>query len=160
MAVISLPLILAISVFVFIVFFPKAGIIAGMAKLQLFFQSLFVILAALFYLSHADVGTAAQYKTPYLRMNWDQRSEFERNEIITYEEVSLIKEEELRKVSWGPNHQAKLKIELGMPFLTFNGNVLKEDLVGRMTRSVIQLSNWSYENWTEGADQFFIKTRV
>ncbi|KAK4600836.1 hypothetical protein RGQ29_010444 [Quercus rubra] len=37
-----------------------------MAKLQLFFQSLFVILAALFYLSHADVGTAAQYKTPYL----------------------------------------------------------------------------------------------
>ncbi|XP_075652635.1 EG45-like domain containing protein [Castanea sativa] len=37
-----------------------------MAKLQLFFQSLFVILAVLFYLSHADVGTAAQYKTPYL----------------------------------------------------------------------------------------------
>uniref|UniRef100_A0A7N2QYQ4 Expansin-like EG45 domain-containing protein n=2 Tax=Quercus lobata TaxID=97700 RepID=A0A7N2QYQ4_QUELO len=37
-----------------------------MAKLQLFFQSLVVILAALFFLSHADVGTAAQYKTPYL----------------------------------------------------------------------------------------------
>ncbi|XP_050268539.1 EG45-like domain containing protein [Quercus robur] len=37
-----------------------------MAKLQLFFQSLFVILAAFFCLSHADVGTAAQYKAPYL----------------------------------------------------------------------------------------------
>ena len=46
-----------------------------------------------------------------------------------------------------------------MPFPTFNGNVLEENLVGRMTRSVIQLisSNWSYENWTEGVDQFFIK---
>ena len=56
----------------------------------------------------------------------------------------------------------QLKIELGVPFLTFNGNVLEEDLVGRMTGSVIQLisSNWSYKNWTEGADQFFIKTML
>nr|POE81906.1 eg45-like domain containing protein [Quercus suber] len=38
----------------------------GMAKLQLFFQSLIVILAVLFHLSHADVGTAAHYRTPYL----------------------------------------------------------------------------------------------
>ena len=54
----------------------------------------------------------------------------------------------------------QLKIELRVPFLMFNGNVLEEDLVGRMMGSVIQLisSNWSYENWTEGADQFFIKT--
>ncbi|XP_030955920.1 putative EG45-like domain containing protein 1 [Quercus lobata] len=37
-----------------------------MAKLQLFFQSLIVILAVLFHLSHADVGTAARYRTPYL----------------------------------------------------------------------------------------------
>ncbi|KAF3976538.1 hypothetical protein CMV_000268 [Castanea mollissima] len=37
-----------------------------MANLQLFFQSLTVILAVLFHLSHADVGTAAHYKTPYL----------------------------------------------------------------------------------------------
>ncbi|KAL0016336.1 hypothetical protein SO802_003405 [Lithocarpus litseifolius] len=40
-------------------------------------------------------------------MNWDQRSKFDHNEIITYKEVTLIKEEELKKVSWGPNHQAK-----------------------------------------------------
>ncbi|KAL4650985.1 hypothetical protein ACB092_01G126400 [Castanea dentata] len=43
-----------------------------MARLQLFFQSLFVILAAFFYLSHADVGTAAQYKAPYLRNDSSQ----------------------------------------------------------------------------------------
>ena len=42
-----------------------------------------------------------------LGMNWDQRSEFDCNEIITYEEVALTKKEELKKVSWGPNHQAK-----------------------------------------------------
>ena len=56
----------------------------------------------------------------------------------------------------------QLKIELGVPFPTFNGDVLEEDLEGWMIRSVIQLisSNWSYGNWTEGADQFFIKTRL
>ena len=41
-------------------------------------------------------------------MNWDQRSKFDHNEIITYEEVALIKEEELKKVFWDPNHQAKV----------------------------------------------------
>ena len=41
-------------------------------------------------------------------MNWDQCSKFDRNEIITYEEVALIKEKELKKVFWGPNHQAKV----------------------------------------------------
>ena len=41
-------------------------------------------------------------------MNWDQRSKFDRNEIITCEEVALIKEKELKKVSWGPNHQGKV----------------------------------------------------
>ena len=41
-------------------------------------------------------------------MNWDQRFEFDCNEIITYEEVALTKKEELKKVSWGPNHQAKV----------------------------------------------------
>lgn len=56
----------------------------------------------------------------------------------------------------------QLKIELGVPFPRFNGDGLEEDLVGRMIRSVIPLisSNWSYRNWTEGADQFFIKTRL
>ncbi|GMY29352.1 eg45-like domain containing protein [Fagus crenata] len=37
-----------------------------MSKIHLFFPSLFVILAELFYLSHADVGTAAHYRPPYL----------------------------------------------------------------------------------------------
>lgn len=41
-------------------------------------------------------------------MNWDQQFEFDRNEIITYDKAALIKEEELKKVSWGPNHQAKV----------------------------------------------------
>ena len=42
----------------------------------------------------------------------------------------------------------------------FNGDVLEEDLMGRMMRSVIQLIsfNWTYGNWTEGVDHFFIKT--
>ena len=38
-----------------------------MSKIHLFFPSLFVILAELLYLSHADVGTAAHYRPPYLR---------------------------------------------------------------------------------------------
>ena len=38
-------------------------------------------------------------------MNWNQHSEFDSNEIISYEEATLIKKEELKKVSWGPNHQ-------------------------------------------------------
>ena len=32
-------------------------------------------------------------------MNWDQRSEFDFNEMIAYEEVALIKEEESKKIS-------------------------------------------------------------
>ena len=41
-------------------------------------------------------------------MNWDQCSKIDGNEIITCEEVALIKEKELKKVSWRPNHQAKV----------------------------------------------------
>ena len=49
-----------------------------------------------------------------------------------------------------------LKVELGVPFPMFNGDVLEEHLVGRMMGSVIQLisSNWSYGNRREGANQF------
>lgn len=32
-------------------------------------------------------------------MHWNQRSEFDSNEIISYEEATLIKKEELKKFS-------------------------------------------------------------
>lgn len=39
-------------------------------------------------------------------MNQDQHSEFDSNEIISYEEATFIKKEELKKVSCSLNHQA------------------------------------------------------
>lgn len=41
-------------------------------------------------------------------MHWNRHSEFDSNEIISYEEATLIKKEELKKFSWGPNHQSKV----------------------------------------------------